>query len=174
MVLEKVESLSGRTGLGRRETIVSAVIAEALKDPASGGELLAALLGERKATLDVLTTRSEASVNKERFDVVVLFRRDGRVFPLVIEVKVSAEEGIQQLERYVAGVREDEFRKTVENLLIDDGHAAHGSIADAEILYLTVAPESHAWSDVTYRTFKEWSDALDAVGPAGDTTGKGP
>lgn len=170
---KNLSSLSKRLGLGNKEPMVSAVIAEAFNGP-QAEDFLASLLGRSKSGLIVLAAESEMAVSGSRFDVVVVYEDEDDIVPLVIEVKVSALESQEQIRRYQEVSETPAFMKEVTRML----PSSHIDRPDrpkreAQVMLLTVGrpaassdePDESDDSKSLQRAFGPWHTNLSSEHP---------
>ncbi len=132
---------------------------------------MSCLLGQDTAVLRILEAVSEYSFERKRFDVLVLYQDGEDVFPAVVEVKVTSDEGPNQLENYLDRVAQSSFEAKMNTLLQQKKEALGQSeenplrtsqvkIPSKTVVFLTVETPSISNDEVELRTFKEWRASL--------------
>lgn len=151
----KSQTLSYTTGLAKQETVVSRLIAAAFnEDPQS--PFLDALRSSREqptlsdSGLEVLGAFPEFTFRKNRFDVLVVLKGKDSLQITVVEVKVSAHEGNDQLARYGRDIEGNLLRNRVIEQLKRVGYDGPFPTEDSiwnDLYYLTVNRQIVSRSD---------------------------
>lgn len=166
----KSQTLSYTTGLANKETVVSRLIAAAFnEDPQS--PFLDALRSSREqptlseSGLEVLGAFPEFTFGKNRLDVLAVLKGKDSLQIAVVEVKVSAHEGNDQLARYGRDIEGNLLRNRVIEQLKRVGYDGPFPTEDSirsDLYYLTVNRQIVSRSDnrVKALTFTDWYQNL--------------
>ncbi|SEA79645.1 hypothetical protein SAMN02910418_02434 [Bowdeniella nasicola] len=152
------QSLSAKLHLASQETIVSRLLSSVLNSD-QGPIVLSALLNRDLVSSTRILAQPEVRGDSGRYDILVAQELDGLLNLTIVEIKVAADQGKDQLFRYLG---DTQSKRLIQALPPE--FATMQLVNTPELVYLTIS-EEEVGSGVLTLTYRELQKRIDDRNP---------